>query len=100
VADAINALAVAMTQIMTTRLNAVASVLGQRIAHQTLEPMLTRKQAAKHFRVAIRTIDTWMQQGYLPYCKLGHNVRFRWTDVQKCWDEKFKVVHRWEGDDD
>ena len=29
---------------MTERLKALADVLAQRIAHQTLEPMLTKKQ--------------------------------------------------------
>lgn len=98
-ADAINALAVTMTQIMAERLRVVGEELEQRIAHHTLEPMLTKEQAAKHFQVALRTIDTWMEQGYLPYYKVGRAVRIRWTDVQKYWDEKFRVAHRWAGDD-
>jgi hypothetical protein len=39
---------------MTESLKAFADVLAQRIAHQTLEPMLTKKQAARYCFTAVR----------------------------------------------
>ena len=65
-ADAINGLAVTRTEIMTERLKALADVLAQRIAHQTLEPMLTKKQAVRYCFTAVR-----FQRTSFPQRKLG-----------------------------
>ena len=41
-----------------------------------------------------RTIENWISNGYLPHFRIGRNVRFRMSDNQACWDEKFKVRRR------
>ena len=93
-ADAIDALAVTMMEIMGERLKAIADAQEKRIVQQAWEPMVTKKQVADRFQVDVRTITIWMRLGYLPYYRATHSVRFKWTDVQKFWDAKFRVERR------
>jgi hypothetical protein len=91
-ADAIDSLAVTMMGIVGERLKAIADAQERRIARQTVEPMLTKKQVADHSQVDVRTITIWLERGYLSYCKASHSVRFKGTDVQKYWDARFRVT--------
>ena len=59
-----------------------------------IEPMLTKKQLARHFGVTVRTVENWMRRGCVPYYKLGKFVFFRISDVHAHWDEWFKVKLR------
>jgi excisionase family DNA binding protein len=45
--------------------------------------------------VSQRTIETWMEKGYLPYYKLGRKVLFKLTDVQRHWDAGHRHGARW-----
>jgi excisionase family DNA binding protein len=58
---------------------------------RTIEPLLNRKQAAEHFQVTIRTIENWSRAGYLPYYKVGSEVRYRLSDIMALWNEKYYV---------
>jgi excisionase family DNA binding protein len=93
-ADAVTALAATPTEIMTEKLRAISlgqeqtfRTMGQeteqKIAHRTIEPVLTKKQMAKHFGITARTLENWMKRGYVPHLKLGRNVRFNVTDVHR-----------------
>jgi excisionase family DNA binding protein len=31
----------------------------------------------------VRTVDNWMQQGLLPYYKIGRSVSFKWSAVER-----------------
>jgi excisionase family DNA binding protein len=42
---------------------------------------MTRKDIAKHFQVAVRTIDRWKAENVIPFIKIGDNVRFDLWDV-------------------
>ena len=48
--------------------------------------ILTKKQLAEVFQVSQRTVDSWMKRGYLPYWKIGWNIRFRLGDVLQTLD--------------
>lgn len=41
----------------------------------------TKRELAVKLRRSPRTVDLWMQQGKLPYLKIGKTVLFRWADV-------------------
>jgi excisionase family DNA binding protein len=56
-----------------------------------LEPRLTKKDVAKLLGKKIRTVDNWMKEGRLPYCKVGRSVLFKWSDVEKHLDSNFRV---------
>src|SRR6266480_1292190 len=43
----------------------------------TYDPIMTKRQLAAHVHVSVRTIDSWLQRGYLPHYKIGKIVRFR-----------------------
>jgi excisionase family DNA binding protein len=43
--------------------------------------LLTKSELAPRIRRSVRTVDSWMRQGKLPYLKVGKTVLFRWRDV-------------------
>ena len=46
------------------------------------EPYITKAEAARRLGIAPRTLDQWLHDGRVPYYKLGHSVRLRWSEVQ------------------
>ena len=59
--------------------------------------ILKKKQVAELFQVSTRTVDSWMEHGYLPHWKIGRNVRFRMSDILACLDERAgrRKMRRW-----
>ena len=43
--------------------------------------LLTKEELAPKLKRSRRTVSLWMQQGKLPYLKIGKTVLFRWSDV-------------------
>jgi excisionase family DNA binding protein len=43
---------------------------------------LTKAQVAELFQIELRTLDSWMHKGFLPYLKIGRTVRFTMTDIE------------------
>jgi excisionase family DNA binding protein len=39
-----------------------------------------------------RTVDDWMKRGLLPYYKVGHAVRFKWSEVEAHLAQTCRVV--------
>jgi excisionase family DNA binding protein len=82
-AEAINALAVVVAQVITERVRRIEEATDRKLADlpaRAGDPVLTKKELAVRLRVTTRTIDGWMKEGYLPYIKIGRSVRFRWTE--------------------
>lgn len=94
-AEAIEKFAATLTDIVTERLHTIAQIQEQKIAHKTIEPLLSKKQLAEALGASVRTIENWMQKGYLPYYKLDKKVLFRLTDVQRHWDAGHRHGARW-----
>ena len=63
---------------------------GQTGPEVSAERLLSKKELAPRLNVAVRTVDSWMQRGLLPYLKIGRSVRFRWSDVMEGL-ERFRV---------
>ena len=55
------------------------------------ERLLTKTEVARFFAVSIRTIETWMREGKLPFYKLGHTVRFRMADLLRNLQERHQI---------
>lgn len=92
--DAVAGLTSTILQVITDRLQKIASVQEQKLAAHTIDPILTKKQVAEPFHASIRTINTWMDKGYLPYWRIGKCIRFRLSDVQKRLDERHRIDRR------
>lgn len=46
------------------------------------DEILDKRELASRLKLSVRTIDAYMRQGKLPFCKLGgKTVRFRWLHV-------------------
>jgi excisionase family DNA binding protein len=82
-ADAINALALTVTEIMTERLLAATDLQEQKIASRMIDPMLTKREVAARLRFSVRAVDNWMKRGLIPYLKIGRSVRFRWGEIER-----------------
>lgn len=82
-ADAINALALTMTEIMTERLRAATDLQEHKIANKMIDPMLNKREIAARLRFSVRGVDNWMKRGLIPYLKIGRSVRFRWSEVER-----------------
>jgi excisionase family DNA binding protein len=50
---------------------------------ESSDPLPTRADIAKKFRVHERTVDRWIAAKMIPYLKIGACVRFRWGDVER-----------------
>jgi excisionase family DNA binding protein len=90
-AGAVAGVAATIAEIIDTRMQQLGMAIESKIAMRTIEPLLNRKQAAEHFQVTIRTIENWSRAGYLPYYKVGSEVRYRLSDIMALWDEKYSV---------
>jgi hypothetical protein len=43
--------------------------------------LLNKHGLAPKLHISVRTLDGWMQRGWVPYIKLGRTVRFKLEDV-------------------
>jgi excisionase family DNA binding protein len=48
---------------------------------QSADEILDKPKLAHRLNKSVRTIDAWMKNGRLPYCKVGRSVLFRWSAV-------------------
>jgi len=93
-ANAVAGVAATITEIIDARMQQLGMAIESKIAMRTIEPLLNRKQAADHFQVTIRTIENWSRAGYLPYYKVGSEVRYRLSDIMALWNEKYSVQRK------
>ena len=89
---AVSALVVTIAEIINEKLRVSGEVQEQKIARTMIEPLLKKKELAEHLGVSGRTVDNWISKGYLPYYRLGRNVRFKLSDVESCWNQHYRVV--------
>ena len=46
------------------------------------EEYISKKELGRRLGKPVRTIEYWIWRGWLPYYKIGHSVRFKWSEVQ------------------
>ncbi|MEI6195978.1 MAG: hypothetical protein WCS42_16785 [Verrucomicrobiota bacterium] len=54
--------------------------------------MLTKEELAGKLKVAIRSIENWQHEGYLPFIKVGNVVIFYWPTVLAHLQAHFSVT--------
>ena len=57
----------------------------------SVEEFITKREVARRLRKPVRTLDAWMTEGILPFYKVKHAVRFRWSEVQAHWAARYRV---------
>ncbi|OYW74056.1 MAG: hypothetical protein B7Z37_19275 [Verrucomicrobia bacterium 12-59-8] len=55
---------------------------------------ITRKQAAAHCGLSVRTIDELTRRGVLRHCKIGKSIRYDLAEVEATLRERFHVGAR------
>jgi excisionase family DNA binding protein len=55
-----------------------------------LEGYINKHECARLLGRTVRTVDTLMAKGLIPYYKLGRTVAFKWSEV----DAHFQQNHR------
>jgi len=49
--------------------------------HKNQDEMLTKQEMAARFKVSVRTIENWLNDGFLPRIRITRVVRFYWPEV-------------------
>jgi len=57
-------------------------------------PLLSKPELAERLGVTVRSVDTWMANGHIPYLKIGRTVRFSLKGVSSYVKEKYRVQLR------
>lgn len=57
-----------------------------------VEWFIDKREVSRRLRASQRTVDQWMQEGVLPYYKIGNLVRFRWNEVEAHLRQSCRVV--------
>ena len=60
-----------------------------------LPSLLSRRMAAQHLGVSLRTIDNRLAAGELPHVRLGHLIRFKADDIAD-YIERHRVAGKFE----
>jgi len=58
----------------------------------TPEGFIGKPEVARRLGRTVRTVDTWMKNGILPYYKPDRRVLFRWTDIEQHIIDNYRVV--------
>jgi predicted DNA-binding transcriptional regulator AlpA len=54
------------------------------------EPYIGKPECARRLGRTVRSVDTYMAMGIIPFYKLGRTVAFKWSEV----DEHIKAHYR------
>ena len=58
------------------------------------EPYIDKYELARRLGRTVRSVDTYMAKGMLPFYKLGRTVAFKWTEVDAHFRAHFRVCVR------
>lgn len=71
---------------------AVAAVIGDPapLTRQEFEGYINKHECARRLGRTVRSVDTYMALGIIPFYKLGRTVAFKWSEV----DEHIRAHYR------
>ena len=55
------------------------------------EPYIDKHECARRLGRTVRSVDTYMAMGLLPYYKLGRTVAFKWSEVDASIRQRCRV---------
>jgi hypothetical protein len=47
-----------------------------------VEPFIGKAEAARRLNCGLRTLDTWMERGIVPFYKISKKVSFKWSEIE------------------
>ena len=59
--------------------------------------LLTTKEASTALKISTRTLQTYRDQGTIPYIQFGREVRYRPDDIQQFLMGHYVKLKNWEG---
>jgi predicted DNA-binding transcriptional regulator AlpA len=57
----------------------------------SFEPFINKPEVARRLGCAMRTLDSWMKRGIVPFYKVSKRVMFRWSEVQEVLERNCRV---------
>ena len=63
-------------------------------ASQLPEGYMDKRQIARQLGRTVRSVDTYMALGIIPFYKLGRTVMFKWSEVDQHIQAHFRVCLR------
>jgi len=64
------------------------------VAPVPAEAFIGKVEAARLLGVKPRTLNKWLRTGRIPFYRVGHSVRLRWSEVQGFLEETCRVARR------
>ena len=64
------------------------------VAPVPAEGFIGKLEASKLLGVKVRTLNRWLRTGRIPFYRVGHSVRLRWSEVQAFLGETCRVGRR------
>lgn len=58
------------------------------------ETFIRKEEAARRLGVKLRTLDAWIAQGRIPFYRIGHSCRLRWSEVEEHLKATCRVCRR------
>jgi hypothetical protein len=65
--------------------------IGAATVASAAEPFINKKETARRLSCGMRTLDTWMRRGIVPFYKVSKRVMFRWSEVQTVLERNCRV---------
>lgn len=62
----------------------------QKIEEARFEGYIDKHECARRLGRTVRSVDTYMEKGIIPFYKLGRTVAFKWSEV----DDHIKAHYR------
>jgi hypothetical protein len=60
-------------------------------AGPVVEPFISKAETARRLNCGMRTLDTWMRRGIVPFYKISKKVAFKWSEVEAVLERNCRV---------
>ncbi len=64
---------------------------GTATVASAVEPFINKAETSRRLGCGLRTLDTWMRRGIVPFYKVSKRVMFRWSEVQAVLERNCRV---------
>jgi hypothetical protein len=68
-----------------------SQVSGAATGASAAEPFINKAETARRLDCGLRTLDSWMERGIVPFYKVSKRVMFRWSEVQAVLERNCRV---------